>query len=435
MIYDGGMSKEYERPVYYDDPAPQKKKAERQRPKILGLTFLAVAILVGSTFATRINLNTGSPVEFGQGVVMTIACSGGDTINVKPVATYDTPTATYLMSNITFSHIPDSCLDKGFAISAYKSTVLTPLSLDTGVTSLRVIYTGATTNLVYPGTSCTVASNASITDAADTAGYGTFNLKLDGVRPHSGDVDKLTVISDEGGCITNVSDGLTSATPGQSAYQILRDFPGSTSGLYWIQNASINSGNPVKIYADMDPTHDGGGWTLIVANSNKSWTYTEAQSVHATNPPADPSVLTSVNGKYSILSWADYIKKSASGFQYRIDADSYWNHGGVWTANGNYSFMDTTGNNTNVTADIKWYGTFFDTSYLSGKFHGMPFLIDCTTPANTSFLTTTRGGCTDNWWGTLIQGGNFANATVPWISDGGTSYNYSDPTTLWYWVR
>ena len=176
--------------------APKNKKFKL----IFGTGLLAITLGLSSTLAANININSG-PVEFGQGVVMTIACSGGDTINVKPVATYDTPTATYLMSNITFSHIPDSCLDKGFAISAYKSTVLTPLNLDTGITSLRVIYTGATTNLVYPGTSCTVASNASITDAADTAGYGTFNLKLDGVRPHSGDVDKLTVISDEGGCV------------------------------------------------------------------------------------------------------------------------------------------------------------------------------------------------------------------------------------------
>ena len=50
-------------------------------------------------------------------------------------------------------------------------------------------------------------------------------------------------------------------------------------------------------------------------------------------------VINSATANYSIIGWADYIKKSASGFQYMIDATNRASFGGIWTANDNYSFV------------------------------------------------------------------------------------------------
>jgi hypothetical protein len=47
-----------------------------------------------------------------------------------------------------------------------------------------------------------------------------------------------------------------------------------------------------------------------------------------------------LNGQYSIIAYADFLKKSSSGFQYMIEATKgRW--GGIWTANQAYSFVNT----------------------------------------------------------------------------------------------
>lgn len=71
-------------------------------------------------------------------------------------------------------------------------------------------------------------------------------------------------------------DGSSPENAASSAYEIKQAFPSSTDGVYWISNASINSGNPFQIYADM--TTDGGGWMLI-ASAGGSSTASEGNSV------------------------------------------------------------------------------------------------------------------------------------------------------------
>lgn len=432
----------------YNDPNPPKEKGKRQTTKILGLTFLAVAVVLGSTFASRINITGGTPVEFGQGLVVTAACSGSDFITVTPIATYDTPTSHYFLSDVTFSHIPDSCIGKDLSLTTYTDT--TTLELDTGVTSARVIYAGASTSLIYTGECGTTAFAGTITGAGDTAGYGTFNLRLDGAKPRSEDVQKMTLISSDPGCVNpgGPKDG-TEAQPGDSAYQILQDYPGSPDGIYWIQNANINGGNKFKIYADM--TRNGGGWTLIVANANSIWSDAETLGVNQTNPPTNPSSigpgpggLIDTGTKYSILSWADYIKRSASGFQYRIEAGTFGHTGGVWTANQNYSFISTNTNNSDIHLDVR-----FDSWTAGGGSLGdrMPFYY----PGSGILGTLSTSDSPDSyWWGALITARSWTwnaagieavpmiNMDVQIICAGlptETGVCTGAATRVWYWVR
>jgi hypothetical protein len=216
-------------------------------------------------------------------------------------------------------------------------------------------------------------------------------------------------------------DGLTPATAGVSAFQIKTDYPNSTNGLYWIKNDNIDGGTPFQIYADM--TTFGGGWTLIMTNVGYSgWTYQNAILRNESSP-----VISGTN--YSIISYADYIKRSGSTFQYMIEANERNHFGAIWSAPQSYTFVKTDNTQTNVNLDIK-FGTwdYYENGGISQR---MPW------HANSSgFITTsTTGG--GFWWGTLITD-SAGWVTAPWMSNSGYCGSegcMGSPSTIWYWVR
>jgi hypothetical protein len=222
-------------------------------------------------------------------------------------------------------------------------------------------------------------------------------------------------------------DGLSPNTASSSAYQIKQDYPNSTDGFYWIKNANINGGAPFKIYADM--TTDNGGWTLILKNSSNSvWTYANAIAYNTEIPFSTTSDVTSTGTpSYSIIGWADYIKRSASGFQYMIDAYTRNSYGGIWTANAAYSFISTSNAKTNITLNTNYGGWSYNTNN-DGVSERMPWY--GYVGSNTGFYSLASGS--GNWWGTLIANNQYY-APAPWI--GTLGGNAANPGIIWYWVR
>jgi hypothetical protein len=225
--------------------------------------------------------------------------------------------------------------------------------------------------------------------------------------------------------IPATNDGTTELRAGESAYQIKRDFPASADGLYWIQNPNINSGSAFQIYADM--TTDGGGWTLILLNNNNGWTYENALLRNQLTPPSSPNDRlrqdqgTDGSDNYSIVQWADYIKKSPSGFQYMFDATTRGDWGGIYTANGTYSFVNTNNSQTDITLNTKFGIWNYNNSSVEAI---MPWY-----SGNNCGVLTTSENAGGEWWGSLISQCGFQPA--PWMGTDGNG----NPGIIWYWVR
>ena len=148
-----------------DEPVVKKKSNTRNLKIALGLAAVILVPTIGSTLAASIEINTGSAIAFGQGIVQAIAC---DTeISVTPAATFDNMevAGSFPLGTITLGGLADACSGKTFTIRAFGDASDTALTISAG---------GATTTgLVFVptlGADCTVASQSG-SDHTGTCSY------------------------------------------------------------------------------------------------------------------------------------------------------------------------------------------------------------------------------------------------------------------------
>lgn len=116
---------------YHDDPvvevAPTRLPA---KGKALALIVIALVAAKG-TFAANINLTSGGPAEFGQGIQVTAACSGSTALTIKPIVAFanQANSGSYQLTGITVSNIPTSCYGNQFLLNVYDSSTSTSLPL------------------------------------------------------------------------------------------------------------------------------------------------------------------------------------------------------------------------------------------------------------------------------------------------------------------
>ena len=175
---------------YSDDPVELGlEKTKKKFSSLLALTLFAVAgtFFIQNTLAANISLNTGAPIEFGQGITATAACSGATDLTITPYSSFTNASGAgaFYFSSVKVSNIPTSCYGVDFTINAYDNTSNTPLALFNSTSTSAIIYNNAGTfELGINSTGMTVAGSS-----------GTFTVTLTAPVALASSIFKITIQS------------------------------------------------------------------------------------------------------------------------------------------------------------------------------------------------------------------------------------------------
>jgi hypothetical protein len=110
----------------FDDPPKGSRKKKSSSKFLLPISLLIAVGLFGSTFAANISINSGSSLEFGQGVLNTAACD--DSITVAPASSYSNSSGYFKFASVTVSDVAQACDGKTLTVRAYPSSGETALN-------------------------------------------------------------------------------------------------------------------------------------------------------------------------------------------------------------------------------------------------------------------------------------------------------------------
>ena len=123
---------------------------------IFGAVILLALPLIATTLAASITINSGSTVQFGQGVIQAATCDDAITISANSSFTNASGAGSFNVDTVTLSGVANACSGNTFTIRAYDTTTATPLTLNSGGTP--------TTAFVFVPTisgSCSIAVTSS----------------------------------------------------------------------------------------------------------------------------------------------------------------------------------------------------------------------------------------------------------------------------------
>ena len=144
--------------VYHDDPVEFSSEKPRKKKLVALLSFslLTGALFFQGVFAANINLNVGSQVEFGQGIVQTVACdSDGMTLLPRAGFVNSSGSGSHVIQSIVVSQVDSSangCHDKILTFKGFGLTSSSSLDLVNSVNSIVVVVSSGLPNFSIPAT-------------------------------------------------------------------------------------------------------------------------------------------------------------------------------------------------------------------------------------------------------------------------------------------
>ncbi len=220
--------------TYHDDPVEEIDPPRSPLKRALFI-FAIVGILgtAGSTLAANISLTNSGASEFGQGFMATTACSGNNSLSLKPTNIFDG--TNYLVKSVTVSNIPTSCAGNDFILNASVAQ-----SLPNG----SAVFTGSNSQYINAG------SNSGFN-------FGTGNFTIEGWFNFSNVTPMAT------------SPALWVMENGNAYFMVINRSGGSNTGmlsLYW--NFTPTTGDPWNFVNTANNTIAVNTWTHIAAMRN-----------------------------------------------------------------------------------------------------------------------------------------------------------------------
>jgi hypothetical protein len=173
---------------YCDDPVAPVVKRRNFGAFGSSVILIVAGLFLSNTYAANISLSSGAGVEFGQGVSMTTACSGSQSLTVTPYSTFvnTTGAGSFYFGSIKVTNIPSSCSGVKFQFNAFTETGTAPLALYNTSSVDAIIGNNAGTFQAMGDT-----AGISVTTLSSTSFSVTFSTPV----TLASDVSRLTIQS------------------------------------------------------------------------------------------------------------------------------------------------------------------------------------------------------------------------------------------------
>ena len=322
--------------IRLDEPRPKKRRGFTTFVFFSALAVIVGALALSSTFASSIDINTGAPIEFGQGVAQTTACD--HEIRVTPSSTFVNGTpGEFKFTSITLSGLDsttsvdgslEGCQGKSFTIKEYmKSGELIPqvYSISLGMDSFSspngkvtpTFESSENISLTLTFDSPTILANDvyRITVESQIIGASLFQsnliLYLDATNPSSLENDSSTIWKSISPATSNISSigfdatSLATSSPGSVSFPARGSYvnlgannEASVSGDMtvesWIKISSLSSEwNILATHWFSTPSADGSAeWhfaiynnhlDLVTVNSGGTWGWADGAYTFSSN--------------------------------------------------------------------------------------------------------------------------------------------------------
>jgi len=245
---------------YHDDPVEvdNTKKFPTKFATSVAVIFACI-LFFQSTLAGNISLNSGSGVEFGQGIVQAVTCAGNPVdLTFTPMSTFnnEVSSGTHYLKSVRVDNIPSACKSVDFSISTFTDSGATPNTLfdsSTLAPTAAIIYMSQGSKF-YPVNSgnITVTTNSS----------SSFTLSLDTPAVYSSDTVKITIQSSAHNPNAGISWKTTSNVPATSVWNGI-----TYGGGKYVAVGSNTAGNTGQAMY----SNDGINWTLSSSVASRNW--------------------------------------------------------------------------------------------------------------------------------------------------------------------